>query len=71
MALQKALAKQGRKAVFTLRKYISKFVNINPLVVCDLFDKFVLPVISYGAEVWEFHPGEAVEKIHRQFMRSI
>ena len=46
------LAQQGRKAMFTLRSKMKRFVNINSVVYCDLFDKMVMPVLSYGCEIW-------------------
>ena len=30
----------------------------------ELFDKLVLPILNYGCEVWGFHPGKAVERLH-------
>jgi hypothetical protein len=68
---QQALARQGRKALFCMRKIVSQFNGLSPIVVCDLFDKLILPILSYGCEVWGFYPSDAIEHVHRDFMRSI
>ena len=49
---QLILAQQGRKAMFSLRSKRKRFVNINSVVYCDLFDKMVMLVLSYGCEIW-------------------
>jgi hypothetical protein len=36
----------------------------------ELFDKMIMPVLCYGSEVWGFHPGDAVERVHRQFCKN-
>ena len=42
----------------------------DPALQCKLFDTLVLPILSYGAEVWGV-PGsfvEAAEAVHRNFV---
>ena len=68
---QKTLAAQARKSIYTLRKYVSKFVNINSLHMCDLFDKLVKPVLCYGCEAWGFIKGTALEHVHKSFCKSV
>ena len=68
---QLALAQQGRKAMFSLRSKLKRFVNINSVVYCDLFDKMVMPVLSYGCEIWGFYPAKAIEQVHKDFCKSI
>ncbi len=60
---QQALARQGRKALFCMRKIVSQFNGLSPIVLCDLFDKLILPILSYGCEVWGFYPSDAIERI--------
>ena len=48
---QLILAQQGRKAMFSLRSKLKRFVNINSVIYCDLFDQMVMPVLSYGCEI--------------------
>ena len=68
---QLVLAQQGRKAMFSLRSKLKRFVNINSVVYCDLFDKMVMPVLSYGCEIWGFYPAKAIEQVHKDFCKSI
>ena len=53
----KILVSQAEKAFFSL--YKSKFVNLSPDFMLDLFDKLIQPVLSY--EVWGFHTGSNIE----------
>ena len=61
---QNTLAGQSLKAIFRLDKYLFRFTNISVKHKLDLFDKLVLPILNYGNEVWVFHPGNSVEKVH-------
>jgi len=56
------LAGQSLKAIFKLNNFI--FTDITVKHKLDLFDKLVLPVLTYGSEVWGFNHGCAVERIH-------
>ena len=38
---------------------------------CQLFDALVSPILNYAAEVWGYHKGPDVEKIHNKFCRKI
>jgi len=40
-------------------------------VTIDLFDKLVLPVLTYGSEVWGFNHVCAVERIHLQYCKYL
>ena len=68
---QLILARHGRKAMFSLRSKVERFVNINTVVYCDIFDKMVMPVLSYGCEIWGFYPAKAIEQVHKDFCKSI
>lgn len=30
-----------------------------------------MPILNYGCEVWGFHPGKAVERLHVQFCKQL
>ena len=68
---QNTLAGQSLKAIFRLNKYIYKFTNLSVKHKLDLFDKLVLPILNYGNEVWGFHGGKAVEKVHMQYCKRL
>lgn len=37
----------------------------------NLFDKFITPILSYGCEIWGFHPSPDIEKFHLSFCKRI
>ena len=45
------LDKQAKRALFGLHSYINDDA-LPPDICCELFDRLILPVASYGAEVW-------------------
>ena len=68
---QTTLSGQALKAIFKMNKYLYKFTYISVEHRLQLFDKLISPILNYGAEVWGFHKGDAVEKIHMKFCKSI
>ena len=38
---------------------------------CKLFDSLVGSILNYCAEVWGYHPGQDIERIHTKFCRKI
>ena len=67
---QKRAAEQGRKALFSILNVCNKnYFNIETML--SVFDTYVNTVLSYGSEVWGFHPGQDVEKIHLLFCKQI
>ena len=59
------------KAIFKLNKYLYKFTAISVKHKLELFDKLVVPILNYGSEVWGFHNGNAIERIHMQFCKRL
>jgi len=45
----------------------------DPALQCKLFDTLVLPILSYGCEVWgvDTKCGAAAEALHRDFLRRL
>ena len=35
------------------------------------FDRMILPIISYGSEVWSYEKGSLIEKLHLKFCKYI
>ena len=65
---QQTLARQAQMAVFSMFRVTNKYVGLNPYIMCDLFDKMILPILTYGCEVWGYHKGDAIERVHREFL---
>lgn len=64
---QKRLAQHAAYSMHNL------FIVINQIDLpikdkCKLFDSLVAPVLNYSAEVWGFHDGQNIEKIHTKFL---
>ena len=51
---QATLSGQAQKAIFAMKKYLDKFVNVIPSHYLQLFDKLVAPILNYASEVWGF-----------------
>ena len=49
----------------------NKYVGLNPFIMCDLLDKMILPILTYGCEVWGYHKGDAIERVHREFLKGL
>ena len=45
------LCDQASKALFSMLKGLSRFVNLRPETMVDVFDKLIKPVLCYSAEV--------------------
>lgn len=46
-----------------------KNVYFNHVTRLSLFDTYVGSVLSYASEVWGFHKGDAIEKIHLEYLK--
>ncbi len=68
-----ALVATARKALFAMRRRCALLGMRDPAVQCKLFDTLVLPVLSYGCEVWgvDAKCGAATEALHREFVRRL
>ena len=70
-ATQEALSGQALKAIFKLKVYINKFTNISISHMLALFDKLILPILTYGSEISGFSKADAIERIHLQFCKHL
>jgi len=57
--------------MYQMQKYLNKFVSLKPSHVCDIFDKLIHPILSYGCEVWGFFQGASVERMHLKFCKQL
>ena len=67
-----ALLAVARKALFAMRRCCTLLGIRDPALQCKLFDTLVLPILSYGCEVWGAGAkcGAAAEALHKGFMKS-
>ena len=72
-SFRKAISKQitqARKAMFALLEK-AKILRLPVDIVCDLFDKCVVPVLLYGSEVWRCENLCDIEIFLRKFLRMV
>ena len=67
---KKHVVEQARKALFGLYR---KIRNLELPLDCQLklFDNTIIPILTYGCEVWGFGDLSAIEKVHTDFMKYI
>ena len=46
-------------------------MNLTPDLIIDLYSKMIIPIITYGSEVWGFSDLTEVEKFHRECLKRI
>ena len=68
---QSTLSGQALKGIFKMNKYLFKFTGVSIKHKLELFDKLILPILNYGSEVWGFHRGDTIERIHTQFCKNV
>ena len=54
-----------------MNKYLYKFTDISIKHRLDLFDKLIVPILCYGADVWGFIQAPAIERVHLRFLKTI
>ena len=55
MEMHETLSGQALKAsIFKLKSYVNKFTDFSVLHMLGLFDKLILPILTYGSEVSVF-----------------
>ena len=70
-ATHEVLSGQALKAIFKLKAYINKFTNISISHMLALFDKLILPILTYGSEVSGFSKADVIERVHLQFCKHL
>ena len=70
LQMKKPAADQARKGLFGLYQ---KIRNLELPIDCQLmlFDGMILPILTYGCEVWGFGDLSVIEKVHTDFMKRI
>lgn len=68
---QKILATQARKGIFLLRRYSYACNGLPVSLQLKLFDKMILPILMYGAEVWGVTKAKHIEQVHIDYCKQI
>ena len=61
---------QARKAMFVVLER-SKMLKLPFDIVCELYEKCVIPVLLYGSEIWGWANLREIEIFHRNFLRMV
>ena len=55
-----------------MNKYLYQFTDISIKHRLDLFDKLIVSILCYGADVWGLIQAPAIERVHlRFFLKTI
>ena len=72
-----SLAGSACKAMHAMRRRCFQLGYVHPRRMCNLFSALVLPILSYGCEVWFWHHDassmvtKVLEGVHLQFLRGL
>ena len=64
------IAEQSRKCMFQILKTCNN-LSLNIETKLRVFDTYVTSVLNYGSEIWGFHPGKDIEKVHVDFCKRV
>ena len=65
---QATIAGQALKSTFIMKRYLHKFNDISIGHQLSLYDKLIIPILSYGQEVWGFE--FALKVLNSRFCRK-
>ena len=65
------LSGQALKAIFKLKACVNQFTNISVSHMLALFDKLILPILTYGSEGLGFSKADSVERIQLQYCKHL
>ena len=68
---QKTLAEQAAKTLFGLKASLNKFGVLSANLLFKIFDTNILPILTYGAEIWFSHDSPDIEKVHHHFCKYV
>ena len=71
MDKHETLSGQALKAIFKLKSYVNKFTDFSVSNMLGLFDKLILPILTYGSEVSGFSKADNIERMHLQFCKHL
>ena len=68
---QTTLADKAEQAMFKINRKLYHLYDPQPEFCCELFDRFIAPILMYGSEVWGFHSADAVKRVHPNFCKKV
>ena len=67
---QKSLSEQAKRALFSLNSLFYT-VSLGIEEKIKLFKSMINPIMNYGCEVWGFHKGQDIERLHLKFLKQV
>ena len=64
---KRKLALQARKAIFRIYQFQRPFGKFSYKEYFKIFDSLVMPILTYGVEIWGFEISDSKEQIHYKF----
>ena len=68
---QKTLAEQASKALFSIKSKLSQFGSLSSNLLFKIFDTKILPILTYGAEIWFGHESKDIEQVHHYYCKYV
>jgi len=65
---QHTLAAQARKVLFVINQ-VNIQCDYSYQTACDIFDKCVVPILTYGSEAWGPYAHDVIESVHTKFCK--
>ena len=62
------LAGQAKKGLFKMTKMTDNFLGLTPKNYFDLLDTLIIPILSYGCEVWGLFAADVIEKVQLRYV---
>ena len=67
----KTLAQQASRAMLLTNVHLTRCKNLSLVVLFELFDKQIVPILLYGSEIWGTTECEVIEKVHKKFLKRV
>ena len=68
---QKTLAEQASKALFANKSKLSQFGLYHIILYLKFLIQNILPILTYGAEIWFEHESKDIEKMHNDLCKYV
>ena len=68
---QKTLAAQASKAQTLIKQVALKCGGLMPSLALNLFDKMVVPILTYGAEIWGCNVHVSIERVQTKCIKWV
>ena len=70
LSAQKSLSEQAKRALFSLNSLFDT-VSLGIEEKITLFESMINPIMNYACEVWGFHKGQDIERLHLKFLKQV